>query len=309
MDQLLHVGYVKTATSFLQTSVFNNPDLGFGLAAGTENRPLLIQNTVLAPHFEPLPEEAAAQFRAHEAPLRDAGLMPVWSEETLLGDPVRRRYEGQHLFPHFKSLFPNAGVLITIRAQVPMAMSIYSQHIYEDGICQFDEFLGTGNSRTGFSPYLRADFLMYDAAIRAYHDAFGKDRVLVLPQELLRADPDQFYKKLSNFTGRSVSAPQKTGRKNERRSPAIMRLKRLTNHFLPLKPTKPRDSFRHKANGMLMRHGSRLIPASVSKKLDIQMQKETEQAFGDRFDASNRRTMELTGLPLDEFGYRVAPAT
>jgi hypothetical protein len=67
MDQLLHVGYVKTATSFLQTSVFNNPDLGFGLAAGTENRPLLIQNTVLAPHFEPLPEEAAAQFRAHEA--------------------------------------------------------------------------------------------------------------------------------------------------------------------------------------------------------------------------------------------------
>lgn len=308
MDQLLHVGYVKTATTFLQTTVFNDSKLGFGLPAGPDNRAFLIQNTVLSPYFDGITNTAAAELETLEAPVRAQGLLPVWSEETLLGDPIRRRYDGPQALEQLKSLFPNAGVLLTIRAQVPMTLSVYGQYLAQSGTCRFDEFLGAGPIPTGFSPFLRPDFLMYDTAIRAYFDAFGRDRVLVLPQEMLRTNPDKFYQKLSAFTGLTVNAPKAKGRSNARRNSAILRVKRLTNHFLPLTPTKPATSLRSRLSGRMMRYGTRLIPSSISKSLDARMQKQVEQAYGDRFDASNRRTMQLTGLPLDELGYRVAAA-
>ena len=50
-----------------------------------------------------------------------------------------------------------------------------------------------------FGPLLRTDFLRFERAVSFCRNAFGPNHVLVLPQEMLRSDPEAYFDRLGHF--------------------------------------------------------------------------------------------------------------
>ena len=117
-----------------------------------------------------------------------SGGIPVWSEEILLGNPLARRYDGHRNATRIHQIFPNGRILISIRAQNTIALSMYQQYLKERGTCSLKMFIGTGQERTGFRPILLEEHLKYDQAIAYYQALFGKENVVIVPYEFLQSD-------------------------------------------------------------------------------------------------------------------------
>lgn len=119
--------------------------------------------------------------------MRAEGRLPVWSEEVLLGDPLVRRYDGPANLHRIAAAMPEARILITIREQRGMALSMLREHATQGGTGTLRDFIGIGQEDIAYTPILRPDFLHFDRAVAAARAAFGAERVLILPQEMLRA--------------------------------------------------------------------------------------------------------------------------
>jgi hypothetical protein len=88
------------------------------------------------------------------------------------------------------SLFPNAHVLIVTRGFRSMILSSYSQYVRAGGTADFEEAMRL----EGPNPW------RYDKLIALYRQAFD-GRVILLPYELLAADPARFRAELANRLG------------------------------------------------------------------------------------------------------------
>ena len=74
---LLHVGHVKTATTFLQEHVFSDSDFGFGLAGDNENRTIMTNNIIINDALSTDIEQLRATFKEYEENKASLGLVPV----------------------------------------------------------------------------------------------------------------------------------------------------------------------------------------------------------------------------------------
>ncbi|MFD2858452.1 hypothetical protein ACFSZS_31910 [Seohaeicola zhoushanensis] len=82
-------------------------------------------------------------MEALEAPLRAEGLLPVWSDETLLGDPLPRSYDGPAILEKLGRLERPMKVVITIRNQHDLVLSAYREYLKRNRHSLID-FIGTG---------------------------------------------------------------------------------------------------------------------------------------------------------------------
>ncbi len=91
---LLHVGFIKTATTFLQQQVFTGSDGGLELAAGKRTRAQMVEEILLGDDYSFDAQAVRARLEIFASEVRSRGNLPVWSEEMLLGNPPSRRYDG-----------------------------------------------------------------------------------------------------------------------------------------------------------------------------------------------------------------------
>jgi hypothetical protein len=300
---LIHVGYQKTASTFLQQEVFSNTsvfDAPWGTKAAQAIEAFVLQHPC---RFDP--SEVQSAFIAKR------GKVPVISNEDLLGYPIYGRYYASLVIDRIASTFPNARVLVCIREQRAMLLSNYFQYVRQGGTNSLSHMLIGSGDRSGFRPTFRLDHFEYDLTYSLLRAHFDDEQILILPMELLRSDLSGFMRRLNDFIGVNYSwdlTDQTVV--NRRSSPTTLRVERILNGVLPNPPTLPE---RYSDYPLHVRVRNRLVRAvdrftsnnNFSARFLEKIKGQIEDHVGAYFDASNRKVSELAGVNLASLGYRV----
>ncbi len=210
---LIHVGFPKTGSNFLRRWFREHPQLAYaeGGIAG----------------YNGVYEIA----REGAAPRQDVRYRVTSSESlaTPYGDtaesPLDPAVAQENVCTSLAALFPNAYVLIVTRGFRSMIFSSFSQHIRSGASVPLEEFVS--------HPLIGRPW-DYDRVIGMYRSAFGAEKVVVMPYELLRDDVDRFVRSLEERLGLAHVAAA-SGRLNTALSPAEMywypRLTRLVRRL------------------------------------------------------------------------------
>lgn len=301
---LIHIGYPKTASSWLQKGILKDETLGFlapwGAPSGEAIAQFVIPNTFrfstesVRRVFEPGLEEAARR-----------NLVPVLSHEHLAGNQIRGRYHAKEVADRIHAVFPEARILVFIREQQSMILSSYRQYIKGAGTAPIQRFLGLDIKKRGFEPICRLDYLEYDLLIKYYQNLFGLMNILVVPFELLKMKQEKLiYKKIVNFLEieeteiNSWSMPINVGYGG-----ATLPLKRQMNRFVMPNIAGSELPLSWRIVNKLTAGIDRVIPNGIHQRVDDNMKIFIREFVGDYFKDSNQRTSQLIGMNLADFGY------
>ncbi len=303
---LLHVGYHKTATSWLQQRLFT-PSHGYASVAGHEE----VDRLVTRPHglaWDPAP------MRAHldEAmECLEPGLIPVVSSEILSGHPFYGGHESDAYARRLHEVAPGARILIGIRAQARILPSVYMQYLLRGGTMTPEQFF-EGRTDLGYAAF-SADHFEYDRLVAHYQRLFGRSRVMVLQQEALMRDMDGAMARLAAFAGaaryRGLSRAARTPYAPsypEYAAPVLRRLNHVQSSTLNPRPIV---ALGHTPEGLYRVAGFALRrpPLAPLLKGRRPVSDHVERAFSGRFAESNRRLEAIArdppSGPLDMTGY------
>ena len=200
---LLHIGFPKSGSTYLQKWFEQNPHVYYQpkyIAQGFLNAWELAKYAQFSP--------AAPQSYV----LSCEDLTLFQSERDLVGlrdtyDFNHRRYQ-ENVCEMLHQFFPSAKILIVTRSYKTIFQSIYSQYLAMAGSLKPDDFIKANHS-------LFASMLDYTYVINSYREKFGRDKVVVLPYELMRDNLPEFIsliekeldiKEKFHFTDRKINA-------------------------------------------------------------------------------------------------------
>lgn len=220
---LLHIGYPKAGSTFLQRWFEGHPQLAYreGGIAGYHDVYQIAREGTAA--------DDGIRYRVTSTeylsiPTPDAGRLTVDFAGRLATDVAAAQ---RRVCRTLSELFPDAVVLIVTRGYRSMILSSYSQFVRSGGAADLSELVAL----TRAADLDRIAPWKYDRLIALYTSAFGEANVIVMPYELLRDDALRFTGALAARLGIEPhsGAP---GRINESLSPAEMywypRLAKLT---------------------------------------------------------------------------------
>jgi hypothetical protein len=183
---LLHIGYAKTATNFLRAWFDAHPQIAF-VPGGFGG-------------FRRIADIAAPAHLAAEPPrLRATSSELLATPHAEVAKTVGYGRSGE-TFPRDQALvcdtlhelFPGADVLIVTRGFRTMIHSAYSQYVRTGGTDGLAAFARDAQERGAWH---------YDRLIASYAAAFGPERLIVMPWELLRDRPAEFVGRLEERLG------------------------------------------------------------------------------------------------------------
>ncbi|MGV6849203.1 MAG: hypothetical protein ACWA5A_12580 [Marinibacterium sp.] len=204
---LIHVGYHKTATTWMQRSLFT-PEHGYLQIAGHDT----VDDLITGPHglaFSPDPMQA----HIARADVPD-GLVPVISSELMCGNPMYGGRDSDVYAARLHAIAPGARILITIRSQLKILQSTYMQYVLRGGRARPEAFFAGAEvvGYTGFDPV----HYEFDRLVRHYFGLFGSENVHVIPQEGLITNREATLQKLADFCGnRGYAGLSETARARE----------------------------------------------------------------------------------------------
>jgi hypothetical protein len=198
---LIHIGYAKAGSTFLQRWFELHPEIGYA-PGGLAGYPNVWEVARLACEPGPQPRCRVTSAEQLGAPYPTSGSL-AHHERSFM--PAELEDE-QRVCTELARLFPTAHVLLVTRGFLGLIASSHSQHVREAATVDFHD------ARRAAPPEGLARVLDYDQLIRTYRAAFG-DRLLVLPYELLRDDPDAFFGRLQRRLDLTTPGPM-PGREN-----------------------------------------------------------------------------------------------
>jgi hypothetical protein len=298
---LIHIGYPKTATTWLQKRVFPLDVEGWFRPIGT--RESILSSFVTMDGFRFDPSVAREAFDDDLADAVSSRRLPVISHERLAGSAHSGGYDAQSIADRLARTFPGARVLIVIREQGQMLVSSWQQYVREGGACSLRRYLDP--PRDGRVPLFRYEQFEYDALISYYHRLFTPERVRVLPLEQLAQGPDTFLRTLTEFAGLDAAIEVDYSRVYTSLSGLSLAILRRLNYIIGRDSVNPPAPMRgHARMGDLL---TRLDPAIPNWILELATEPTTSRVreiIGDRYRRSNIATSELTGMDLGALGYR-----
>ncbi|MBL8893463.1 MAG: sulfotransferase, partial [Rhizobiales bacterium] len=315
-EVLVHVGLPKTGTTWLQDHVFANNALGFWGPAQHEDTPKQQTKAFGRLLYLDANKRLIAEDDFDSAALRDQlegimvpeGLVPVVSNERLSGHPLSNAFDRATLARRIKDVFPHARIFVTIREQRSMILSSYFQYLKYGGWRSLDGFLNPPCD--GRLPALQLDVWSYGRLAQLYYTLFGRERVLILPYEMFVRDPAGYVSRICEFAGvsKAEKLPYETKSNPRRAHVASYYLRWLT---CINRSTSANGYFPHPFGRRIGKAIDRSVktavgavtPASWEKKLENDFKARIERITGDRYRASNRRLVALTGLDLGSYGY------
>jgi len=314
MSVLVHIGYHKTASTWLQRHLFKNPEVGFR-SIGKSGIDPAAREIVTARALDFDAEASRARFEPLFQAIRDQGRVPVVSNERLSGHPSSGGYDSKEIADRLAEVFPDGKVLMVIREQRSMILSVYKQYVLAGGPCRFPQFVEAPEDPNVRVPWFDYGFYEYDRLIRYYHSRFGPDSVLVLPYEAFVNEPAGFVAAIGSFVDRPLDdATLESMRFREvlHRTPSALaigltrwgnRLARRSQYH----PAPVVDSpwVVAQVQRITRGHAIKRVPQSVVGRADGALQRVVDDAVGDRYSRSNRETAELTGLDLAGYGWPV----
>jgi hypothetical protein len=177
---LIHIGYPKAGSSYLQAWFEKHPAMFYKFKA--------ITGFYNIHDFSWYAESTAP---IHECFVISSEHLSVWkSDSDMVGmrkglkEYNIRAYQ-EKLRDTFYDIYPTARILIVTRGYTSLFQSFYSQYLAIGGTYDFENMLKSMSN--SFS-----DLFDYTRVIGLYREKFGNDNVIVLPYELLRTDPHTF---------------------------------------------------------------------------------------------------------------------
>jgi hypothetical protein len=308
---LIHIGYSRTGTTWLQKFLFNR---GVGPFWSLEEDKKFFIHRIIRPNnlgFDPAP------LRRHYAKVVAEemlpGRLPVVSNERFSGTVLSGGFDTKDIADRLHAIFPDARVLICVREQKDMIRSSYNNYLNAGGSCRLETFLEPPR-RPYRLPHFDYDYFAYDALASYYRQLFGADRVLLLPCELFRKAPGDYMLRILSFCGYSEALTLPFDRKMKSSlSPFFYPLIRRLNPFIK---DDPANGFSGWADSRLepyfMRPIAKLdahLPKSWRRRATEKLMARIRERVGDRYAESNRRLQSMTEIGLESLGYHLAPGS
>ena len=191
---LIHIGYPKAGSTFLQSWFEQHPELFYkpGGIGGFRDvyelaRPLYKDFKYFVSSYESL-----------SMPSNSAGRIKLIYGGAEVDDDDHTYRSQLQVCTALKSLFPESTILIITRGFKDIILSGYSQYLRVGGVKSLDE-LCRDIARQVREETLH--FYDFDRLISIYRSAFGRENVIVLPFELLRDDKVQFLSTVEERLG------------------------------------------------------------------------------------------------------------
>lgn len=214
MRVLVHIGFAKAASTFLQAGLFSGrhplidplggphgpQDPGLGKCGGQ----LFLNGGALSGARA----RVALPFAFEAERVRDIVLagravakpVTVISDEALAGHPFSGGVAAETVCAHIRAALPEAKILIVLREQRAMLLSAYADYLLRhNGTARLDAFLAP--RRADQIPGHAPEFYEFSRLVEGYIAAFGAANVLVLPMELLAAGGGGLTAPIEAFLG------------------------------------------------------------------------------------------------------------
>jgi hypothetical protein len=306
LSPLVHIGFPKAGSTFLQRRVFVEGN-GF-YAPWTLGSAEAVEAFVISDGYSFSPEQALPLFRRGLEDAEEKGLKPVISHEYLTGNAFNREreYYGYEVSDRISRTFPNAKILLLVREQISMILSTYQQYVRQGGAFCIRKYLGEGPLRPGFAPVFDRKFLQYHYVIDRYQDLFGKDSVLVLPIEFLKENPEDFLRRLSEFSEVGPIPENINQVENAASSAFTVESRRIYNRFIDThgNPFGKTYTFRNRVAERLRKGVELLAPRELQERKAKANREEVEKIIGDYYSHGNTLASEKIGIDLTVFGYQ-----
>ncbi len=302
---LIHIGYPKTGSTWLQRVVFDSGRYGI-LPWGQDGSE---QGAHALNHVDPLAPDLAGPREAYLARLQPDLPADAWvalSGESLSGSLFSGGHNSAWNAELLHGLFPDARILLVVREQRSIILSAYGQYVKKGGLLRLDAFLA--GSRSMRMPFFNLRQFKYDRLVAHYQGLFGADHVQVLPYEWIVNDPVRLLAELRRFLGieGEIAEPGKEVLNASRDAVALVVMRHLNylrradplNGLSPLATNFGRrliDNFCARLQGRLF--------DPLSRRVRRRWQRQIAATVEGSYAESNQRLAQLTGLPLAQLGY------
>lgn len=304
---IVHIGFQKTATTYLQKNVFSNKDY-FQQPWGAQP-PKAIEYFVLE-HPDIFNADYVRKVFIQDMDI-DTSARPVISHEDLSGYPIYAKYYLDRVTWRLHQTFPSLRLIVGIREQAAMLKSQYFQYVRQGGTESIGKLLKNSAMREGYRPTIRLEHFEYDRTIRYLMRFFKIENILVLPLELLQKSPDIYIDKLMGFCGIGGNPTFNRGALLKKRPDILMNLERQLNRIFPSPTVFPE----HYKDTPLSYRGKKRVLRSIEpivrgrsflERPDNHITNVIDQVTDGYYGCSNRRLTEMTGLDLASLGYDLA---
>ena len=147
---LIHIGFQRTLTTWLQKNLFNNKNSGYFLLGSRNQNDHKSRISEYLNSCHPGNYPKAEILRAIQQDYEYAienNFKPVISNERLCGNPFSGAYDCYSIANLLKDLFPEAKIIIGIREQNSMIFSHWLRYIASGGTLDLEQYLESNNSR------------------------------------------------------------------------------------------------------------------------------------------------------------------
>lgn len=303
---VVHIGYPKCASTYLQQVVF--PRLGnfANLSNVTYEESALLYHRSMQPdryrkivdrHTVPANGEKPCQILSCESYVE----LPFLGFERNFGrvaglkgiDPAPYEHSNKLICENLFRVWPEAYILIVIREPLHWAVSRYNHWYRRDLVAEPLEVC------------LDAIGESYDRLVQQYVDRFGPEHVRVVPYEWLNQAPGIFLRAVTEFVDPGFNSEIPNVRMNAMPlSVGEVEYRRLRYRLKHRRKSGPGYGIRRVEEALLlpllrpycwMKYGGRAQKSVVPE--------ETIQRLLPQLQASHRRLAEFTGLDIKALGY------
>jgi hypothetical protein len=230
----VHLGYHKTATSWLQREILpRHPRVRSLVTGSPRGAPFVVQVVGRSDRdFDPVAARAALDEQV-DALGAGADDVVVVSAERLSGHAASGGDDTFRIARRLHATVPEARVFFAVREQVAMIESEYRQLVHDGSPARLADLLA-GRGRW-VVPTFDLGHYEYDTLADEYVRRFGADAVRVYAFESIAADQAAFLADLAVFLGLEpwpdLGADVLRGRVNPGSPTALLELRRRLNHF------------------------------------------------------------------------------
>lgn len=222
---IVHVGFPKTATTFLQWEIF--PKLEGINYVDYRDCGKIFPPLIYLDDLDYNSTEVAQTLKTYKK-----GDSNLFSFESLAGAPFIFKGLGRSKIPQRLKNLGFDKAVITIRDQVDILDSLYRQYVIQGGVMRCKDFLNRDNKWSLYVRVFNPDYLKYDSLISKYQEVFGVENVLVLTNESLKSNQDNYLGELQKFIGYNLSKSSNHRKANQSLSNLSIAALRIVNHFI-----------------------------------------------------------------------------
>lgn len=235
---ILHLGHLKTGSTFLQRQVFSNTDYFYPLgrygdggerSADDAMHQLLWESLFVDEYtYDQQKSSLMASIKKHQSLSQAASNPMVLSNEAITFFGGAKTDLKQRL-QRLKSLFGDCKAVFVFREQTDFLNSFYSSLVCDSGLSLgFDDFVYQ-NLQNPLSELYCFPSLDYVYLYEVIHSVF--DDVILLPFELLQQNSAEFYRQLADFMEVPVTIFEGKPKENAARSADKIAYARAFNSY------------------------------------------------------------------------------